>query len=165
MQVSVKIDLPLQAKPDSQISVLYYAPSIFAALGQSSNTTSLLATGVVGIVMFLATIPAVMYVDKLGRKPVFMVGGTGMFLCHFTIAGIFATNQHKWANNQGAGAGWVRISSRLVLLPSQWRQANFHHVLGGYRFCLAFCDQLRLFLVSSPLATTRQNYVSCGCMC
>jgi hypothetical protein len=30
-------------------AVLYYAPSIFAALGMSSNTTSLLATGVVGI--------------------------------------------------------------------------------------------------------------------
>jgi MFS family permease len=30
-------------------AVLYYAPSIFKALGMSSNTTSLLATGVVGI--------------------------------------------------------------------------------------------------------------------
>lgn len=40
-------------------AVLYYAPSIFAALGTSSNTTSLLATGVVGVAMFLATIPAV----------------------------------------------------------------------------------------------------------
>lgn len=39
-------------------AVLYYAPSIFAALGTSSNTTSLLATGVVGVAMFLATIPA-----------------------------------------------------------------------------------------------------------
>jgi MFS family permease len=30
-------------------AVLYYAPSIFQALGMSTNTTSLLATGVVGI--------------------------------------------------------------------------------------------------------------------
>lgn len=36
-------------------AVLYYAPSIFAQLGLTGNTTSLLATGVVGIVMFLAT--------------------------------------------------------------------------------------------------------------
>lgn len=33
-------------------AVLYYAPSIFGALGLSSNTTSLLATGVVGIGKF-----------------------------------------------------------------------------------------------------------------
>jgi hypothetical protein len=37
-------------------AVLYYAPSIFQQLGMSSNTTSLLATGVVGIVMFIATV-------------------------------------------------------------------------------------------------------------
>ena len=35
--------------------VLYYAPSIFSQLGLTGNTLSLLATGVVGIVMFLAT--------------------------------------------------------------------------------------------------------------
>ena len=36
-------------------AVLYYAPSIFGQLGLTGNTTSLLATGVVGIVMFIAT--------------------------------------------------------------------------------------------------------------
>ena len=57
-----------------------------------NSTTSLLATGVVGIVyvlyqrpciskltpvsyrMFLATIPAVLWIDKLGRKPVLISG-------------------------------------------------------------------------------------------
>ena len=34
-------------------AVLYYAPTIFSELGMDSNTTSLLATGVVGIGMFL----------------------------------------------------------------------------------------------------------------
>ena len=36
-------------------AILYYAPSIFGQLGLTGNTTSLLATGVVGIVMFIAT--------------------------------------------------------------------------------------------------------------
>ena len=53
-------------------AVLYYAPSILAALGTSSNTTSLLATGVVGIAIFLASIPAVLSIGKLGRKPVLL---------------------------------------------------------------------------------------------
>ena len=34
-------------------AILYYAPKIFNGLGLSSNAVSLLATGVVGIVMFI----------------------------------------------------------------------------------------------------------------
>ena len=66
-------------------AVLYYAPVIFGKLGLSSNSVSLLATGVVGIVMFIATIPAVMYVDRWGRKPTLVIGAIGMAICHFII--------------------------------------------------------------------------------
>jgi MFS family permease len=69
-------------------AVLYYAPTIFKNLGLNSNAVSLLATGVVGIVMFIATIPAVMWVDSWGRKPTLIVGAIGMALCHFIIVSI-----------------------------------------------------------------------------
>jgi hypothetical protein len=36
-------------------AVLYYAPTIFQDLGLSNNTVNLLATGVVGIAMFLVS--------------------------------------------------------------------------------------------------------------
>lgn len=58
--------------------ILYYAPFIFQRLGLSGKTISLLASGVVGIVMFLATIPAVLYVDQWGRKPTLIVGAIVM---------------------------------------------------------------------------------------
>lgn len=70
-------------------AVLYYAPVIFGKLGLSSNSVSLLATGVVGIVMFIATIPAVMYVDRWGRKPTLIIGAIGMAICHFIIVSFF----------------------------------------------------------------------------
>ncbi|KAL8934645.1 MAG: hypothetical protein Q9216_005798 [Gyalolechia sp. 2 TL-2023] len=89
-------------------AVLYYAPSIFEALGTSNNTTSLLATGVVGVAMFLATIPAVLYIDKLGRKPVMLVGALGMGICHMTIAIIFAKNQYQWDTHKAAG--WAAVA-------------------------------------------------------
>ncbi|KAF7157451.1 hypothetical protein CNMCM5623_001712 [Aspergillus felis] len=89
-------------------AVLYYAPSIFQQLGMSSNTTSLLATGVVGIVMFIATIPAVIWIDKLGRKPVLVVGAIGMAACHFIIAGIFAQNENQWDTHKAAG--WAAVA-------------------------------------------------------
>ncbi len=89
-------------------AILYYAPSIFAALGSSSNTTSLLATGVVGVAMFLATIPAVLYIDKLGRKPVMITGALAMGTCHVIIAALFGVNQYQWATHKAAG--WAAVT-------------------------------------------------------
>ncbi|KAL1983778.1 hypothetical protein VTN96DRAFT_9864 [Rasamsonia emersonii] len=88
-------------------AVLYYAPSIFAALGMSSNTTSLLATGVVGIVMLVTTIPMILWVDKIGRKPVLISGAVAMGACHIIIAVIFAKNQYQWPTHHAAG--WAAI--------------------------------------------------------
>jgi sugar porter (SP) family MFS transporter len=88
-------------------AVLYYAPTIFAKLGLSNNTTSLLATGVVGVAMFLATIPAVLWIDRVGRRPVLAIGGIGMGVCHLIIAVIFAKNANQWGSQHSAG--WAAI--------------------------------------------------------
>ncbi|KAK6063935.1 hypothetical protein SCUP234_13215 [Seiridium cupressi] len=88
-------------------AVLYYAPSIFKQLGLDDNATGLLATGVVGIVMFIFTIPAVLYIDRVGRKPVLTIGAIGMALCHFIIAVIVAKNANQWGTQ--AGAGWAAV--------------------------------------------------------
>ncbi|KAI8654604.1 hypothetical protein NCS57_01207000 [Fusarium keratoplasticum] len=88
-------------------TVLYYAPQIFGQLGLSENTTSLLATGVVGIAMFIATVPAVLWIDRLGRKPVLIVGAIGMATCHIIIAVILAKNIDNFHNHQAAG--WAAI--------------------------------------------------------
>ncbi|EKM78770.1 hypothetical protein AGABI1DRAFT_92337 [Agaricus bisporus var. burnettii JB137-S8] len=84
-------------------AILYYAPRIFENLGLEGNTNSLLATGVVGIVMFLATIPAVIWVDQLGRKPVLISGAFVMGACHIIVAGISGKYQDSWASHRAAG--------------------------------------------------------------
>jgi MFS family permease len=88
-------------------AVLYYAPQIFEQLGLVGNTQSLLATGVVGIVMFIATIPAVLYIDRLGRKPVLAVGALGMGFCHLVIAILLAKNIGRFAEEKAAG--WTAV--------------------------------------------------------
>ncbi|KAI1764680.1 putative hexose transport-related protein [Hypoxylon sp. FL1150] len=88
-------------------AVLYYAPSIFKQLGMNNNTTSLLATGVVGIVMFVATVPAVLYIDRVGRKPMLTVGAIGMATCHIIIAVIVAKNADQWSLQPAAG--WAAV--------------------------------------------------------
>ncbi|PFH53022.1 hypothetical protein AMATHDRAFT_79415 [Amanita thiersii Skay4041] len=86
-------------------AILYYAPSIFSKLGLQGNATSLLATGVVGIVMFLATIPAVLWVDKLGRKPVLVSGAFLMATCHIIVAILTGLFSNDWQSH--VAAGWV----------------------------------------------------------
>lgn len=87
--------------------ILYYAPFIFSDLGLSGNTTSLLASGVVGIAMFLATIPSVIYIDKFGRRPLLIAGALGMASSHFIVAAILGT----YGDNIGEHtvAAWVAI--------------------------------------------------------
>ncbi|KAI1400257.1 general substrate transporter [Hypoxylon fuscum] len=89
-------------------AVLYYAPSIFKQLGMDDTATSLLATGVVGIVMFVFTVPAVLYIDRVGRKPVLTIGAIGMATCHIIIAVIVAKNASQWSTQPAAG--WAAVA-------------------------------------------------------
>ncbi|KAF5327608.1 hypothetical protein D9619_004804 [Psilocybe cf. subviscida] len=89
-------------------AILYYAPSIFKNLGLEGNANSLLATGVVGIAMFLATIPAVIWIDKIGRKPVLVSGAFLMGACHLIVAILTARFSSDWGMHKVAG--WVACS-------------------------------------------------------
>ncbi|KAL5525502.1 hypothetical protein ACEPAG_6838 [Sanghuangporus baumii] len=84
-------------------AILYYAPTIFQNLGLTGTTISLLATGVVGIVMFLATIPAVIWVDDWGRKPVLVSGAFLMAACHLIIAVLTGLYEDSWTEHRAAG--------------------------------------------------------------
>ncbi|KAK0456788.1 general substrate transporter [Armillaria borealis] len=89
-------------------AILYYAPSIFKSLGLTGSTISLLATGVVGIAMFLATIPAVLFIDQLGRKPVLVSGAFLMATCHFIVAILTSQFHDSWPSFIAiSAAGWV----------------------------------------------------------
>lgn len=69
---------------------------------------ALLATGVVGVIEFLLTIPALLYVDKFGRKSILLAGAIGMATCHFIVAGLIGTYESDWKNH--VAAGWVCIA-------------------------------------------------------
>ncbi|RUS22347.1 sugar transporter [Endogone sp. FLAS-F59071] len=59
--------------------VLYFAPVIFQQAGLNSYTASLIATGVTGIVNVVFTIPALIWIDSIGRK---CVSITNYFISH-----------------------------------------------------------------------------------
>jgi MFS family permease len=67
----------------------------------------LLATGVVGCLEFLFTIPAVLWVDRFGRKSILIVGAIGMASCHFIVAGIIGAFKNDFPSHPSAG--WAAI--------------------------------------------------------
>ncbi|UZJ56789.1 hypothetical protein CBS101457_006109 [Exobasidium rhododendri] len=89
--------------------ILYYAPFIFANLGLNGKTTSLLASGVVGILMFLATIPTVLYLDKWGRKPTLIAGSIVMACSHYIVAAIIGSHDNGKGLPEAPAAGWTAV--------------------------------------------------------
>ncbi|KAK3196339.1 hypothetical protein K4F52_000721 [Lecanicillium sp. MT-2017a] len=87
-------------------AIIYYAPTIFGQLGLSGNATSLLATGLFGVINTLSTFPALILIDKVGRRPLVMCGAVGMGTSLIIIAAILGAygdlQQHK-------AAGWAGI--------------------------------------------------------
>lgn len=67
-------------------AVLYYAPRIFGDMGM---TDPMVNTVVMGIVNILFTLVAVFTVEKLGRKPLLIVGSIGMAIGAFGVAVTF----------------------------------------------------------------------------
>ena len=59
---------------------LYFGTEIFKKMGSGTNA-ALLQTVVVGAVNLSFTVIAIWTVDRLGRKPLMMIGSTGMGIC------------------------------------------------------------------------------------
>lgn len=59
--------------------VLYYAPEIFRTMGLK-NDVALLQTIIVGVINLSFTVLAIFTVDRLGRRPLMMIGAVGMGL-------------------------------------------------------------------------------------
>ncbi len=78
---------------------MYYAPEIFKSLG-SGTDVALLQTVIVGACNVLFTIVAIRTVDKLGRKPLMIIGSGGMAV---SLIGL------GWAAYNGTTAAWVLV--------------------------------------------------------
>ncbi|CAG8532396.1 4293_t:CDS:10 [Cetraspora pellucida] len=81
-------------------AIMYYAPRIFASAGIINNSSSLLATGVNGVVNMLATIPAILWIDTWGRRPTLVSGGAFMGTFMLIIGIILAVHGTKYYDEE-----------------------------------------------------------------
>ncbi|KFY22448.1 hypothetical protein V493_06584 [Pseudogymnoascus sp. VKM F-4281 (FW-2241)] len=89
-------------------AMIYYSPTMFKSLGLDGNTTSLLATGVYGIVNCLSTLPALFFIDRVGRRPLLMCGAAGTFISLVIVGSIVGAYGDTLSENKAAG--WVGIA-------------------------------------------------------
>ncbi|KAJ5713790.1 uncharacterized protein N7483_010971 [Penicillium malachiteum] len=97
-------------------AIIYYEPQFFESIGLSGNSVNLLATGVVGIVFFLSTIPAVLYLDRWGRRKTLIYGAIGMSIAQLAVATLWAVYQDTFIIHPSAGWAacvfvWVYIGT------------------------------------------------------
>ncbi|KAI9759747.1 MAG: hypothetical protein M4579_002132 [Chaenotheca gracillima] len=85
----------------------YYAPTFFAALGQDYEM-SLILTGMVNICQFVAVFPALLYLDRLGRRNLSIWGGIAMGIPHAIMAGIVGKYSCCWSSYRGVG--WLGVA-------------------------------------------------------
>jgi sugar porter (SP) family MFS transporter len=109
-------------------AVMYYAPEIFNQAGLADEHASLIATGINGCVNVLATIPAILFIDILGRRVLLISGAIIMSLSMFTIGGVMGTYGYKEVN--------ATTSAVSVIIPNQ--AASYAIIVFVYIFVAGF---------------------------
>ena len=69
--------------------IMYYAPKIFKMAGFASTAQAMFGTVLVGLINVLATFIAIAFVDRIGRKPILLIGFIVMGLSMGTLGLMF----------------------------------------------------------------------------
>lgn len=109
-------------------TIIYYAPIIFQLAGFQDISSSIFATVGIGIVNVLATLFAIFYLDKIGRRPLLLTGiiGMGLSLTALSLAFRLGT--------QGNLLQWIAVISTFI-----------------YIICFAFSLGALLWLIVSEI--------------
>jgi len=95
-------------------SVFFYAPMIFEQSGIGTNASFVQAI-LVGVVNLVFTVIAMMLIDKVGRRPLLLVGLTGITICMLTLSYGFGSARYQLS--EGSIAQLPAELSQTQLVP------------------------------------------------
>jgi MFS family permease len=68
------------------------------------------------VVFFVSTIPAMLIIDKVGRKPMLLIGSIVMFISMLVTGVIVSQFRHDWPHH--AAAGWAAVALIWVYIAA-----------------------------------------------
>ncbi|OMH83511.1 putative glucose transporter rco-3 [Zancudomyces culisetae] len=108
-------------------AIIYYAGQIVKTTNLTSGDGVFIGAAMVGVVNFVSTIPAVIYVDKLGRRKLLIFGAIGAALCHFVVVitsliggGWDDNGDYGYTNKSCAWAGLIFLYAFLCFFAVSW---------------------------------------------
>ena len=107
-------------------AVFFYAPMIFEQSG-IGNDAAFLQAVLVGLVNLLFTIVAILCIDRLGRKPLLLVGLAGIAVFMLLLSWTF--NQATYELSEESVAAVADAESRAALEPLVGRQFDDENAL------------------------------------
>lgn len=94
-------------------TIIYYTTTIFKMAGFSSNLGAIYATIGIGTVNFFMTIVAMIFIDKIGRKPLLYIGLSGILLGLVMLGFSF-----QYAEILGDHLKWFAVGSVVIYIAS-----------------------------------------------
>jgi sugar porter (SP) family MFS transporter len=91
-------------------TVIYYAPTIIQSAGIPSASGAILATAGIGVVNVVMTIVSMWLIDRVGRRPLLLIGTAGMIVSLGVLGLIFALF--------GGLAAWVAVVCLMAYVAS-----------------------------------------------
>ena len=79
---------------------------------------SLLATGVNGVVCVICTIPAILFVDKWGRRKTLLAGGSGMGLSMLIAGALLKVHPFVENGNNNTQAQYGAVAMMFIFSAS-----------------------------------------------
>jgi sugar porter (SP) family MFS transporter len=99
-------------------SVFFYAPMIFEQSGIGTDASFVQAI-LVGLINLVFTVLAILFIDKLGRKPLLIFGVAGIAICMFVLSYGFGSATYTLSNEKLDALENTELSTLLQPLIGQ----------------------------------------------